>query len=76
MHQIVPENQDQVSTNILRTKDKISQKTKNSFYQAKQVLQHQNMQLETRFMERISQHCEYFLLNSQEICSIELVAKL
>lgn len=45
-------------------------------YQAKQVLKNQDMQLKSWLVKCVRQDGKYFLLNSQEICSIKLIAEL
>lgn len=45
-------------------------------YQAKQMLKHQDMQLESRFMKCVRQDSKYFLLNCQKVRTKELITEL
>lgn len=40
------------------------------------MLKYRDVQLETRFVERICQHCKYFLLDGQEVTTVKLITKL
>jgi hypothetical protein len=44
-----------------------------SIYHTKQALQHQNMKLKTRLMERVCENSKYLLLNCQKVGLVELI---